>query len=700
LLRLRSGIVRRQVPVANWSDFPLSSCLKNSRLADPDAYLTFRQESAPRFFFLPTDRLHYRDFFAPWDESGSDPMEAARRIAHGEFRYFEHTNALVGFPPQWHTNPFTGQQTPAERHWSDLGDFDYGDIKIIWEPGRFAFVYTLVRAYWRTQDECFAELFWRIVEDWQIRNAPQQGLHWKCGQEISFRVMALCFGLYGFLEASATSAERVASLGQMMAVFGRRIEANIGYALSQQNNHGISEALGLWTIGALFPELSGSERWQDQGKQLLESLGKELIYDDGSFVQHSVNYHRLMLHDYLWVLRLGDLLDCPFSAELQDRIRRAGEWLYQIQDRQSGCVPNYGQNDGGLVLPLNNCDFRDYRPVVQAVHLWSTGERCFPPGLWDEDLLWLFGSEALSAPVKSPEQRDLQAFQGGYYTLRSSDGFAFTRCGSFRHRPGQADMLHLDLWWRGQNIAIDAGTYSYNAPVPWNNPLARSMYHNTVTVDGLDQMKRLGKFLWLPWLNSRTRSFQTSPGDKLAYWEGEHGGYSQRRSQVLHQRGIVRLPGEYWLIIDRLEGQRSHCFRLHWLFADFPFVWDEEMGRLQLTTGAGPYAVQFLASELDNCSIQYADPETPRGWQASYYFHREPAISVAFSVNASIAFWVTGFGPGEWKISQENGSLFMDTPVWRSKIAFPVLEIASETLVDQIELEGINGEYEYWELIS
>ena len=41
-----------------------------------------------------------------------------------------------------------------------------------------------------------------------------------------------------------------------------------------------------------------------------------------------------------------------------------------------------------------------------------------------------------------------------------------------------------------RNVALDAGTYSYNAPQPWANPLAQTAYHNTVTVDDLDQMER------------------------------------------------------------------------------------------------------------------------------------------------------------------------------------------------------------------
>jgi hypothetical protein len=412
----------------------------------------------------------FRPLLVAWDGPEVHPVSYAEDLRRGELHYFEHTVAQIGYPPAWHTNPFTGQHAPTDRHWSQISDFDYGDIKIIWEPSRFGFVYALVRAYWRTGEEWCAELFWQLVEDWRAQNPPQRGLNWKCGQETSLRVMAWCFGLYGFLDSRATTAARVAMLVQMIVVSGQRIAANLDYALSQKNNHGISEGVGLWTIGVLFPELHTAHTWRQRGSRVLEEQGRDLIYDDGSFAQHSVNYHRLMLHDYLWALRLGDLHDQPFSAELKQRVGKAGAWLYAIQDEASGHVPYYGQNDGALILPLNNCDYQDFRPVVQATQYLSSETRCYPAGPWDEDLLWLFGVDAVTAPVVSPPRQAFSADRGGYYIVRSPKSFVLTRCATFRHRPSQADMLHVDLWWRGQNIALDAGTYSYNAPPPWDNP--------------------------------------------------------------------------------------------------------------------------------------------------------------------------------------------------------------------------------------
>ncbi len=652
--RTRLGWLRRKLPVTSWEACSLASFLDDPTLAEPTRYRDYRSAQAPAFFFAPSARTDYQHHFADWDKGDITPVASSEQMAQGRMRYFERVTAHAGFPPDWHANPFTKERAPADLHWSQIGDYGYGDIKIIWEPSRFGFAYTLTRAYWRTGDNHYAEMFWRAVEDWRAKNPPQQGPNWKCGQETAFRVMAWCFALYGLMEAAATTAARVANLAQVIGVSAHRIQANIDYALSQRNNHGISEALGLWTAGALFPEFRDAANWQAMGRAALESQARELIYTDGSFAQHSVNYHRLMLHDYLWALRLGDILKQPFSDELRAQISQACDWLMQLQDEASGRVPYYGQNDGALILPLNNCDYQDFRPVIQAAHYLIHRTRAYEAGPWDEDLLWLFGRDALAAPVEKPARRNFQAEAGGYYTLRSAEGFVSTRAATFRHRPAQADLLHVDVWWRGQNIAMDAGTFSYNAPAPWNNPLAHTAYHNTVSVDGRDQMERVRKFVWLPWARGRVGYFNHS--ESLAYFEGVHDGYARLNSPVLHRRAIVRV-GEHWLVVDDLQSAAEHLYRLHWLLADMPYEWNPSQGALRLDTTAGPYYVQAAALDVGGShTIVRADATSPRGWRAPYYNYREPALSLALTARANAMRFISLFGPEpcEWQMRDEQ----------------------------------------------
>ena len=66
------------------------------------------------------------------------------------------------------------------------------------------------------------------------------------------------------------------------------------------------------------------------------------------------------------------------ADELYERVGRSGELLFQLQDEETGRVPCYGQNDGALVLPLNNCDPRDFRPVVQTVTMLTVRWKLLP----------------------------------------------------------------------------------------------------------------------------------------------------------------------------------------------------------------------------------------------------------------------------------------------------------------------------------
>ncbi|MCZ6703266.1 MAG: alginate lyase family protein, partial [Ignavibacteria bacterium] len=457
------------------------------------------------------------------------------------------------------------------------------------------------------------------------------------------------------------------------------------------NNHGISESVGLWTIGLLFPEFKNAKNWKKKGKAYLEKLADQLIYRDGTFVQHSVNYHRLMLHDYIWAIRLGQLNGESFSDKLTNKIQNAAEFLYRIQNSENGYVPNYGKNDGALILPLDNCNYRDYRPVIQSAYYLTTGFRCYESGPADESLFWLFGSEALKTAVKPPKQTNLIAEDGGYYTIRTDKSFIFTRCASYKHRPSDSDMLHVDLWWKGINIALDPGTYSYNAPNFWKDGLAGTAFHNSVTVDNLDQMDKISSFLWLPWLKSKLLTSKISKSKLVEYWEGHHKGYCRIKSPVIHSRGIIRIGDEHWIILDRLSSKKKHGYRLHWLLQNYPYEWKDDEGQIVLKTRKGSFVVQIGVIEAKpNYSLIKGDPESPRGWKSSYYYAKEPAISVDASVVGENRLFWTVLGPEGFVIDSGQGTLNLKTETWKSSIT--INDHRQKLIVSDISLSS--GKYE------
>ena len=73
---------------------------------------------------------------------------------------------------------------------------------------------------------------------------------WRAEDRIPFAEMNADPRVMEFFPAPLSRAESDA--------VAERIEKNIDYAYSQKNNHGMSEAIGLLTIGLLFPELQQS----------------------------------------------------------------------------------------------------------------------------------------------------------------------------------------------------------------------------------------------------------------------------------------------------------------------------------------------------------------------------------------------------------------------------------------------------------
>lgn len=629
------GVLKRRTPLVSWTEIPLSSVLRSTVPALADTYCEWRRENQRPFFF-ETATMRASDII------GEGSIRAADGILKGQFPFFGY-NIELGFPPQWQFHPVTRAAAPSG-HWSELNEFGFGDIKLWWEASRFSWAYALSRAYVRSQNEIYAEAFWQLFESWVQENPPNFGVNWKCGQEASLRVMAICFSLYALRESSASTPARLAQLLIVLSMHARRIDAYIDYAISQKNNHGLSEATGLWTIGTLFPELNDADRWKARGKAILESEVRRQVYGDGSYVQHSTNYHRVMLQTLAWAIRLGEANQNALASDIYDRFRKGVEFLSSLTDSESGSAPNYGANDGAHVLPLSDCTFPDMRPVLQTCNWIANGKRLYPRGPWDEETAWLNGPEspAECPDLESRKGGDLAATIGGYYTLHSDTSWSMVRAAHYVDRPSHADQLHLDLWWRGENILCDSGTYSYNESFPFDHGYGRTRYHNTATVDDADQMSRLGRFLWADWADIHVTPYLI-PSSNARVIEAEHTGYA--KIGVIHRRAIARLDDDTWIVVDDLLGTGDHAIRLHWLFPDVQFKFTQP-GIVDLDFAAGIARVAVASTSQLAISLvragqtvygeeeQVGDPS--RGWRSRYYSRKEPALSFVAESRSSL----------------------------------------------------------------
>jgi hypothetical protein len=299
----------------------------------------------------------------------------------------------------------------------------------------------------------------------------------------------------------------------------------------------------------------------------------------------------------------------------------------------TGRVPLYGANDGANVLPIADGDFLDFRPIVQATCA-VIGIAGLAGGPWQEAGGWLKGNLAAMRPALETGEKDgaVHFPDGGLLWWRSGAARLAMRCPrGFRHRPSQADLQHVDLEWRGEAIAIDAGTFSYNTSGPLASALKPAAVHNTVVFDGEEPLRKAGRFLYLPWPRG-----EAAWSDGQREFSASHEGWA--RLGLRHERRITAPGREEFVIEDQVAGAGSHQLRLHWLLADLPYHLDVPGRRLVLETASGRYALSWSEGA---CSLVRADPESDRGWWAPHYLRAEPALSLAVEVEFSQSARVT-----------------------------------------------------------
>lgn len=495
LLEVRAGLMRRKTDPDQYSE----SIFKARYNFSDSQVVSNWQERAGRFF-PPVKQADLKQLVPEtlWHKQVASVCEKA---LEGHYPFFSNWTGELDWPPNFNLDPVNNIDWPVGQHWTKITKSGppRDDIKLVWEASRFSLGYFFARHYVYTNDEKWAAAFWEMLDAWIEQNPVNQTAAWGCGQETAFRLMAMLFGVFTTLGSESATLDRLRKFELLCWQSGKRIRSNIDYAISQKNNHAISEALGLWTLGLIFTEFAESKVWQNQGQKVLASEAKRQIYDDGSFVQHSMNYHRVMLDDYSWAIELGRINQRSLGNVVERKFAKAVNWLYEFVSLQSGRVPNYGPNDGAWVLPLACSDYLDYRPSLQLAHCVSQDERLLPSSVYDESSLWLgvLSNRDLSKPrIQQPAYTG----SGGYHILRSQESMLMLRAVDYRDRPNQADNMHVDVWFKGENVLRDAGSFRYyHADSKMKSYFYSVRAHNAAQFGDCEQMTKGPRFLWLEW---------------------------------------------------------------------------------------------------------------------------------------------------------------------------------------------------------
>ena len=437
------------------------------------------------------------------DGDKKEITQIADDAVEGKTKGFSSIVLNYGNPINWHLNPITKVEVDKNIKWYKIPDFDpvRGDIKAVWEASRFTHFFYFARAYMITKDVKYYKAFSIQISDWIKQNPYSYGPNYKCGQEATLRMINALIAYSVFKDYRLATKEDEINLKKLVKGSYKKVISNFFYAHKCiKNNHTLSEITGL-IIGAWCSE---DENAFKRSYQLMDKEIKNQFMNDGGYIQYSFNYQRFALQITEFVLKLSEITGIELSDQSKALIGKSVLQMYQLQDK-TGDVPNYGSNDGALIFPVTTSNYRDFRPVLNAVHAVLKGKRLYNKKNYDEELLWFSDIDIRNIPYADIQRKSISYGDSGFYSLRHNDGHLMIVLQDFKTRPAQMDQMHIDLWHKGVNVLCDSGTYSYATDL--GKQLALTAAHNTVKIDDREQMKKHGPFLIYDWTSATDVEF-------------------------------------------------------------------------------------------------------------------------------------------------------------------------------------------------
>lgn len=398
-------------------------------------------------------------------------------------------------------------------------------------------------------------------------------------------------------------------------------------------NHRTFQLYAMFLAGVLFPEFAGARSMANAAR---DKLTENLLHDfgeDGVHIELSSHYHQITLETAVAFVELARLNDVALYPALLQRLQRALEFSMWLT------LP-----DGEIPL-INDADNGDHRPLLCTGSL-LTG---------DLRLLWVgtMGGEGL------PDSACARHFdRAGYFVMRNGWGrdvasfraaqHVFYDCGKL----GEGSHSHYDLFnftyfVDSEQLVVDPGRYTYSAEpgpdgIDWRREFKSTRYHNTVTIDGLDQTRYLSKARNPPAgveRYDRTRHAVKHGPDvevgERSFFLGRSSDWVRASARSheyspVHTRTLCYVNRQYLVLLDEVvaeDGREHDCdLRLHLAERWRDAVTLEQQADSVLATG-GRWQIRCLGGLPLQARLE-------TGWVAKTYGVKLPAPVLALRQSA------------------------------------------------------------------
>lgn len=430
---------------------------------------------------------------------------------------------------------------------------DIGDARTNWELNRHFQFALLAKDYYATGDKRYLNELKMLFEDWNQNNPFLRGISWTSVMEVAIRCSNWCY-TYCFLAMAKDCVPKELLKQLKIGILNMTAYIEDHYSrYSSANNHLIVEAYAIGQSGILF----GNQKWTDLAVAILTREFPIQNYSDGINKELSLHYQSFYMEAVGLLMRLLQKNSISVPESWYKWISKMSEYLATCIGK-NGEVIEFGDNDEGKILNLGG-SFNHYQYVLGLMSC-LLGENYVDIRECCENLKWLFTEEERADASKKDiyiPKRSACFKEGGNTILRSNDesvligiDHAALGFGSIAAH-GHADALSFQMYVDGQPIFVDPGTYIYHCDIENRNAFRRTENHNTVCIDGKDQSKMLGAFLWGKRAECELLQFDES-NDKVTILAG-HNGYAP----VIHKRSFTFNKNNELEITDELSDKRE-----------------------------------------------------------------------------------------------------------------------------------------------
>jgi len=509
-------------------------------------------------------------------------------------------------------NVFVIQNVRGQVPFGDDGHRDWyykgpnNDREWAWLSNRHSQLHHVFVTYMETGNPRYATYIDLFLRDFIIKSMPYPEVKsstsvWR-GLEVAARAKVWSRIFYGLL-----NSEYISPSTQLLMLSSLPDHAHYNRNFHAGNNWLTMEISALATIATNFPEYKKSEEWLDYSITTMAESMKGQVYEDGVQTELTSHYHNVAMRNFVLFREICDRANQPLPG-----------FFNQTIEKMYSYIAHAVRPDGNRILNNDGDRGSDVELILEGAEKYNHPE-------------WQYIATNGAEGVKPADGPSWFYPWAGHLISRSgfdeNAHWSFFDVGPWGSGHQHNDRLHLSIAAYGRDLLVDAGRFAYTGEVAekFRGYARGTQGHNTVMIDGKGQMPGV-RVTEKPLSDNH---FKITPDYDYA-WNSFDQYYDLK--QVKHNRSLMYVLGEFWVVIDRIETQQPRTIETLWHWHPDCTVEVDDNGMIFTNNRRENLKIIPVAETDWDVKVMEGQEEPEiQGWYSEEYNKYEPNKAVIYS---------------------------------------------------------------------